>query len=637
MSLNRIFLFLALACLVGSPAFGAVPEGIEAIEQFTSAVEVRADGSMLVTETIQVQALGREIKRGIFRDFPTTYKDPQGRSVRVPFDVQEVLRDGKPEPHFTEGLSNGVRLYIGDKDVFLKPGTYVYTIVYETDRQIGFFEDHDELYWNVTGNDWDFAIYEAKAIVSLPGSAKPHMLDGWVGYQGAGDGVPDVKAFTTKQVRGATVFTSTRILAPGEGLTIAMGFDKGLVAPPTMLETHQDTVWGVGALGLLLAYYLFAWNRVGRDPRGGAVVPLFEPPEGISAAGCRHIMRMGFDNTCFAAAVLSCAVKGALVVEEPKKRSYSVRSSGSSPSQPLAPDEAVLENKLFRDGDELVFKQTNHARVSTVRSSLQKVLKQRYGAAYFKRNAVWLLPGLVITLAGLYSQTVYSLGGEDGVFAGVMTVVVLAWSAVVGSIWTSWSRMRKAMPLLAGIVGLLLGLAFTGPLVGAFVALMAFLPLASLVLVAGMCLTNLVFFRLLRAYTVKGRQILDRIEGFKLFLSVAEKDRLDLLNPPEETPELFERFLPYALALGVEQRWSERFAEVLARAQADPDRGWRASWYHGQDFRGDRLAGHLGAGLGASLAGAVAASSRAPGSSSGFSGGGGSSGGGGGGGGGGGW
>ena len=147
---------------------------------------------------------------------------------------------------------------------------------------------------------------------------------------------------------------------------------------------------------------------------------------------------------------------------------------------------------------------------------------------------------------------------------------------------------------------------------------------------------NVLFFFLLKRPTLAGRSIMDEIEGFRMYLSTAEEHRLNLLNPPDKTPELFEKYLPYALALDVENEWSEKFAAILAAASTSrDDGGYRPRWYRGSSWR----PGHTGAfsrGLGAGLGSAVASSVRAPGSSSG-SGGGGSSGGGGGGGGGGGW
>ena len=135
---------------------------------FRSDVTVMVDGSLRVTERITVRAQGHEIKRGIYRDFPTRYEDRLGRRYTVGFRVVEVLRDGAPEPYFTEDRANGVRVYVGRKDVFLPPGEYTYSLTYVTTHQLGFFDDHDELYWNVTGNGWNFPIERAEAEIRLP-------------------------------------------------------------------------------------------------------------------------------------------------------------------------------------------------------------------------------------------------------------------------------------------------------------------------------------------------------------------------------------------------------------------------------------------------------------------------------------
>jgi hypothetical protein len=124
----------------------------ERILSFDSRIEVNPDAGMLVTETIKVLSTGEQIRRGIFRDFPTTYKDRTGNHYMVGFTVQEIMRDGKPEAWHTENLSNGVRVYMGRKEHLLPSGEHTYTLTYRTDRQLGFFKDHDEFYWKVTGN-----------------------------------------------------------------------------------------------------------------------------------------------------------------------------------------------------------------------------------------------------------------------------------------------------------------------------------------------------------------------------------------------------------------------------------------------------------------------------------------------------
>ena len=126
-----------------------------------------------MTETLRVRAEGEQIRRGLLRDFPTRYVDRRGRRVVTGFEVISVLRDGRAEPHALEKLANGVRIRIGDPEVYLSPGEYTYTISYRTDRQLGFFADHDELYWNVTGNGWDFPIDAVSARCSCRATSTP--------------------------------------------------------------------------------------------------------------------------------------------------------------------------------------------------------------------------------------------------------------------------------------------------------------------------------------------------------------------------------------------------------------------------------------------------------------------------------
>jgi uncharacterized membrane protein len=190
-----------------------------------------------------------------------------------------------------------------------------------------------------------------------------------------------------------------------------------------------------------------------------------------------------------------------------------------------------------------------------------------------------------------------------------------------GRVFASLASTLFALPFFAGEI---FGLGFFAMTVSA--------P-ASLTIVV-LIFLNALFYYLLKAPTTAGRQVMDQVEGFKLYLSVAEKDRLDMLNPPEKTPALFEKYLPYALALDVENEWSEQFAEVLARAQVD-GQPYSPSWYQGSSWNNLGASG-LSDTLGGAFASTIDSSATAPGSSSG-SGGGGSSGGGGGGGGGSGW
>ena len=224
---------LACAAVLTPPQSAAqdLPSGPEQILSFLSEITVSTDGSVQVHETIKVRAAGEQIKRGIYRDFPTDYRDRLGNRYVVGFEMLDAMRDGQAENYRVEGRDNGKRVYLGRKSFLLSPGEYTYSITYRTTRQLGFFPDHDELYWNVTGNGWVFPIERATAVVHLPAGIQPTaiLLDGYTGPQGSLG-----KAFEgSVDPQGHPTFTTTNPLAPTEGLTIVVSWPKGFIAPPT--------------------------------------------------------------------------------------------------------------------------------------------------------------------------------------------------------------------------------------------------------------------------------------------------------------------------------------------------------------------------------------------------------------------
>ncbi len=143
---------LAAFVLAAHPVITGSARAAEIIERFDARIDVAPNGNLTVTETIRVRAEGREIKRGIYRDFPLTFLDDQDRRRQVTFKLIDVTRDNRPESHFTKRSGAGIRIYAGQESVFLQPGTYTSRFRYETGRQIRFLADHDELFWKVTGN-----------------------------------------------------------------------------------------------------------------------------------------------------------------------------------------------------------------------------------------------------------------------------------------------------------------------------------------------------------------------------------------------------------------------------------------------------------------------------------------------------
>jgi len=632
--------FLMLFSIGFVPAEPCFSDPIERILDFESLIRVHQDASMTVEETIRVVCEGKQIKRGIFREFPTRYKDRYGNTVQVGFEVIDVLRDGRPEPYHIQEASNGKRVYIGQKDVLLRPGTYTYKITYKTNRQLGFFRDFDELYWNVTGNGWSFVIDRALAVIELPPGAQIEDKVAYTGRFGEKGG-----AYTVGfDEDGRVTFTTTRPLMAGEGLTIAVAWPKGIVTEPTSLDKagyilrdNRSLVVGLAGMSILLAYYLLVWFRVGRDPAKGTIIPLFSPPKRFSPAAVRFVMHMGFDDKSFAAAVVDLAVKGSLTIRRGDDGVFTLEKKAGDNSN-LSRGERTVLDKLLGSKRMIRLKNSNHLAIQAAISALKKTLRRDFEKIYFFRNSGFFLPGLILTLLTLGAVILTS---RDFATAAFMSLWLSIWTVgcffLVLAAAAAWKRALQGEKsiLRSGAIGTtVLALPFlAGEILGVWLFSSSVSALAALVLVA-LLLINALFYHLLKAPTLSGRRVMDAIEGFKLYLSVAEAERLNTLNPPDKTPGLFEKYLPYAMALDVENEWSEQFADVLNRAAADG--GYRPVWYEGTSWspmHGNALA----SGLGSALAGAISSASSAPGSSSGSGGGGGSSGGGGGGGGGGGW
>jgi uncharacterized membrane protein len=347
------------------------------------------------------------------------------------------------------------------------------------------------------------------------------------------------------------------------------------------------------------------------------------------------VMKMGYSDRVFAAAVVNMAVKGFLKIEE-NYREFTLTKTNSDDSN-LSNGEKKIVKELFGSQNSIKLKQTNHHTLQSAISELKKSLKREFEKLHFLRNSNKMIFGIIISI--LIFAAVILTSQESGATA-FMTLWLSGWTAgtsfLVNNVIKAW---KSAFTTKGSSKGTALATTwFAIPFVGGeFFGLFIFTALTSVLtvlLILIVIFINILFYRLLKAPTILGRRMMDHIEGFKMYLETAEEERLNMMTAPDKTPELYEKFLPYALALDVEVAWTEKFADVLARS-SQGDTTYSPAWYSGTSFSQFSTTG-FSSNLGSSLSNAISSSSRAPGSSSG-SGGGGSSGGGGGGGGGGGW
>ena len=559
---------LWFVCLFLAPLLASADERILS---FHSDILVRSDGVLEVTETIRIRAEGNQIKRGIFRDYPTDYKDRSGNDISVTYEPLTVMRNDRLEDFRSEKFGNGVRIYFGRSDRFLESGEHTYSYRYNAGRMLGFFDDHDELYWNVISDDSVFPIDRVSANVSFDFEVPQGSLELYA-YTGAFGSAGQDYAATIDEA-GKPVFETTRMLDAYEGMTIMVAWPKGLVDEPGNL---QEAVWVLadnlnllialaGLMGML-TYYIPVWRNYGKDPEPGVIMTRYEPPEGFSPASLRYIEQMHYDDTSLTAAVVSLAVKGYLrIIEDDDEHSLLRIDPGDKP-QSLATGERELHDALFIDGDIVILDDEYHELLGGARSAHEHSLKRDYKNRYFRTNGLLNLPALLI-----------------GVVSALIALRVAS---------------GPTLSVIATIVLMVIALIF--------------------------------FAIIMRRPTGIGRRLLDEVGGFKEYMEIAEKEEMNLRNPPDKTPVLFEKYLPFALAMGVEQQWAERFENVFAGLSGPNVTGYQPAWYNGSwdslDLSSNTA--HISSGLGS----AISSSVTPPGSSSGGSGGGFSGGGGGGGG-----
>lgn len=570
------------------------------ITLFRSLVSLRDNGVLHVVEDITIyngeggdESLNNDIQRGILREFPTKYEDSTGFLKIVPVKILTVLRNGKPEPYTTVEVSNGFVFRIGEATYTLPTGVHTYRIVYETAEQVGFFAEHDELYWNATGNGWRLKIDSAVCEVRFPAGSRMLQQACYTGLQGTNTGNCTSRVFDSSTV----VFTTTHSLEPYEGLTIGAGIAKGVMKQASPSEKLLDFLHDnlllpiVGAMFLVLVVInSLLWRKVGRDPHKGIVHPQFEPPAKLSPAEVGYILDRKFGSHLAAASLVDAAVNKHISIEVSeggillKHPIYTVRPLNSSKAKKVSYHSFGTESALDSIGEIEQGKYNSYLR------SFSRTVE-----TFVEENHL-VDPAGKKKKQGLFAHNAGAKGAGTAliVLTGIASIIYLGITE-------------------NGAPGLLI---------------------ASGVIFAAGIVLQAVFSRLMGAYTPEGRAIADKILGFKMYLETTEEHVFDALMPPEKTLELFERYLPFAIALKVENRWADKFQQILAQAAQT---GYQPAYYSGNfsSHSSSTFASAFSSGIST----AVSSASSPPGSSGGGSGssGGGSSGGGGGGGGGGGW
>jgi uncharacterized protein (TIGR04222 family) len=595
-ALSLVVVAVAALLAAAGPARAQVGEQIN---RYDVDIQIRRDDSLRITETIDYD-FGSQERHGIFRDVPTSLRFDDTYDRAYPLSVVSVQASGGASADFsTEGLSGGLtRIKIGDPDR-TTTGRHTYTIVYEVAAALNGFDDHDELYWNAIGPDWEVTIAQATATVKAPGAITEVAC-----FQGpAGATLPCDRA----KARGDRAVFAQGPVYPYRGMTVVVALPKGVVAEPSPILRERwslgsafrlNAVTGGASGGLLVlvvaGFATLLWTR-GRDRRyrgspidqvmgnptgedqavplmeGGRSAPVeFAPPEGLRPGQVGTLIDEQANTLDVTATIVDLAVRGFLLIQELPKEGWFGKPDWmlirlEQPEDELLTFERKLLNGLFRDANEVSLsslRATFAERLEGVEESLyvDAVKQGWFSTRPDKVRSSWSGRGVLVSLLGCG-----------------LTFVLAKWTH-------------------AGLLGI---------------------P----VIVAGLLL--IVGAKRIPARTAKGTAMLRRIRGFR---TVIEKAETNMARWAEEEG-VFTRYLPFAVVFGCTERWAKAF-EGLGQT---PDTSWYVS---DRPFAFTTFA-HAVDGFSVNTGGTIASTPSGSGSS-GFSGGG-SSGGGGGGGGGGSW
>ncbi|RYM33337.1 DUF2207 domain-containing protein [Brumimicrobium glaciale] len=547
----------------------------EKIYSFHSDIQIQADGSVLVTEKIDVLSLGREIRKGIYRDIPLNFRLPEGK-IRQVLTVKSAKKSGSPATFRTENINGGIRIYIGSKDTRLINGKHSYEISYQLDRTVFCNEIDCQVMWNVNGNHWGMSIDTLTATIRTPENTEILEFDGWKGKYGENI----ERNFESKSLSAGKQVFMTSELKPGNNLTIMVTFDKEVMSevpfPTQMIYFFRDnSLILLTVFGLLISFLvnLVLWLKHGKDPKQGTIIPQFYPPNDWSPAEVLFLMNEGKeDDNMFAAQLLQLAVKGHIKIEKKgskREDSFAISiADKSSKKQKLTELEKGFLDKLLGTEESTTISKEYNAKVASAHGYLVTEIEKKQAGLYFNKNIKLIFPQYIFP---------------------VLTIVgmAIAYNIYEGPVW------------LIPIVAML------------------------------MMIMNIIFLRLFYQPTKEGRKMLDHILGLERFIKYADELRINAINKPDMNFDYFEKNLPYAIAFGKADEWGKKFQAQEIEAQ------YKSSNYYVSGYSYASL-GYFGA-LSAVSASASVAPSAAGSSGGGFGGGGGFSGGGAGGGGGGGW
>ncbi len=515
---TKIFLILSFIAVISIPAHFSIAQESsvgERITNFSVDIHIHQNASMDVTEEITYD-FDNNSRHGIFRNIPVKYSTSLGNaSIRLS-DISVTDGTGKPYEFTVSNSGKNRQIKIGDPDTLIS-GIKMYVIRYHVERAIGYFNDFDELYWNVTGNEWEVPIDKADAVVYLPKNISKADLriacyEGPLGSSASCKHSENNEGSTA--AIGMVTFSSQAAFGAGEGLTVAVGFPKGTVTQPTAFQNFMQLVrdnWILILPVIVFAIMFRLWYTKGKDPKGrGTIVPEYDAPDNLTPLEISAVLHEGARNQDISAQIIYLATKGFLRITRVEEKGLLFSHTDytltklKKISEATNPIDIELLEALYIDDTG-----SQDLKISSLKNNFYKKLpaiKKAVTASVIEKGYYLVDPMKV-----------------RGKYIGIgVACFVLIW--------------------LFGMIGIL----------NAVVVI-------SIILSGGIII---LFGYFMPTVTKAGAIAREQIKGLKQYITVAEKDRINFHNAPEKNPELFEKLLPYAVVLGVENQWAKQFESI---------------------------------------------------------------------------
>jgi uncharacterized membrane protein YgcG len=525
------------------------------ILNFTVDLEIDKNGQLTVIENIAFNF--DQKKHGFFRDLPTKYTDNLHNRYNVNLIVDSILANNQKTDYTVKPFANGYRIKIGSPTSYVQ-GEVNYQIKYQVNRQIGFFKKHDEIFWNAIGNGFPFTIENAKVKVTLPAGFEIQKIVANTGLFKKNN-----QNYTADFQGNVAEFQTTKPLKPSEGFTVAVAWHKGLIKPPTVfqkikwfLQDNGAVIFLILSLLLLVIYYLIILLKFVTNPYKKSIIPLYGVDNLLPADVSYIFNKCRYKDKILACTTVDMAVKGCLYIDKKSFGSYKLKFKNKLPKEQVYYQ--ILEKFFGKNLNQRksVEISANDLTDQILVNDAQKVLN-KYLAQQHDQQII----------KTYYSYQIFSL---------VVSII----SSVL--------------------------LYFTATSFFALIGIIAFV------------LMNIWFSFKLRVYTQDGQEVLEKILGFKMFLSFTEAQRLKYLSVDSRSPQEYEKFLPYAMALGVEKNWNGQYTSLFSK-MAEEGHAYVPAWYWYNGHHSSNYDISFANGFNSSMTNFIAASPNRPGSYSGFS------------------